>query len=925
MKNLSSLFLALSLAAATAVVTPALQAQDALPQPVAEASEATPVQSGSPAVEPAAPAPAQPAQPIDATANLDQVPPVTQQQQPAVQPMPRPPIRPRPGVVPTQQPPVANSMGAAAAAAAAVQTTAGVVDSIDMPQAPVADVLSLYESLTGYTLIRDPGLAQGGLPLTISIKSATPKADAIAIIENTMLMAGYAIVPEERIPNTVTILGPGTAPSGTGIFLFKDLEKLIAHDTGDRISRFFRPLEYLSPDDAMAVLNNVMQMSNMGKIAPAPSANALIITEKTPFIVRAAEILDLIDREPAQVVTRFIPLVRASAEKTVETLNQIFGTNEAASTPAQPRGPQQMRPQATIQLADGRVVPAPGATGGAMAYSGSSAQYEDRLLAGKTKFLADMRTNRILVVTRSENMKYINEVIGQLDAESHFEQPFIRPLHYLSVNDAFPVLTDMLVAPGDSAGAGANAANTQNRTGTTTTNQPANNRATTFGSGAMTNSGRVNNRPDRFGEVEQAPPLSVSLSNEIRIMGDTSGNTIIVYGPPDVKERARQIIDLLDRRPKQVIISAVIGQMRMGKGAEIGASYLIRTDRIFNGFESSLSAPMFKPLYSGMTGGSNTGGGSGGADIIPGISNVISPTTMAAMSGFAAYAAIGDSVDVLVRALESTTNFRTLARPSIYTTNNKKATILSGMRIPVPTSTNSYGGSNEGTYGSFQTNIQYQDVALKLEVIPLINSEGEVRLQISQTNDNLAGFDTIGNIESPRIATQEINTDVIVPSGATVILGGLITDEEADYVDGLPLLSSIPYIGPIIFGSKRKTKDKYELVVMIQPVIVDSDRDLTQYSAMEAGRYQITRDFDDAFTETALPVDSPYPSIERTEVAQQKASTPKPVKAEPVKEELKSSKPVKEPKAKATPKPKPTPKPKKESAPKPTPAPKKQR
>src|SRR4029434_2261236 len=103
--------------------------------------------------------------------------------------------------------------------------------------------------------------------------------------------------------------------------------------------------------------------------------------------------------------------------------------------------------------------------------------------------------------------------------------------------------------------------------------------------------------------------------------------------------------------------------------------------------------------------------------------------------GLNLYGQIAEGVAVLVRALEATQRFKVLSRPAIYAANNKKAVITSGRRIPVPTSsiTDLANSSN------VRTNIAFQDVVLKLEVIPLINSNKEVNLTIAQVNDNVVG------------------------------------------------------------------------------------------------------------------------------------------------------------------------------------------
>ena len=124
--------------------------------------------------------------------------------------------------------------------------------------------------------------------------------------------------------------------------------------------------------------------------------------------------------------------------------------------------------------------------------------------------------------------------------------------------------------------------------------------------------------------------------------------------------------------------------------------------------------------------------------------------------------------------MQERANFTVLSRPSIFTSNNQKGSISSGERIAIPTNTNSFSG------GGSNTNIEYQDVVLKLEVVPLVNSDNEITLQVALLNDEQNGTQTIqgaGNngddLTVPRISTREILTTVTVPNNGTVVLGGL--------------------------------------------------------------------------------------------------------------------------------------------------------
>jgi len=716
-----------------------------------------------------------------------------------------PPAAPQPAVPPAA--PVAPPVQGAGSTADQV--------NIQFPKTSVFEVLSLYETLTGKRMIRDSNLA--GPELSIMVSQPVSRPEAIKLIESSLLLNGYSIVPVDD--QTVKVLGPSRAPRTEGLPLY--IESNALPKAGDQVVSFYKPLAFISPEEATTVLDQVVQRNAYGVIAAVPNTNAIIITDKTPVIRKALDVLALIDVEPAQVVTEFVPLLRANAERIVEILDDMFGKDEPNQKTGSPGNVQAAPPGP-----DGQ----PGATAG-----GSGARYENRLITGKAKFVADKRTNRILVVTRQENFRYVRDVITQLDAAGSFEEPYVRVLNYVPVTDVFPVIADMLADAETEKEGGA--ANAQPTPANPFNGNSGNSNSSAFGGSSSSGSGGSGglSKPDRLSdEISQAAPQSVTLG-EIKLIGDNSSNSIIVFGPPESKQRARQILDLLDQRPKQVYLAVVIGQLRVTNDTEYGVNYLIR----YRGASGNgIAAAVLNPLLFPNVAGNN----------LPLASSIVNPSTLTnglgALSGLTVFGTIADSVDVYARFLESTNRFRTLSRPVIYTTNNRKATILSGQRVPIPSSTltTATGGgiNNNGT--AVASTIQYQDVVLKLEVIPLINSDREVNLVIAQTNDNIIGSEDISGNTVPVISTQEITTSVRVPNGSTIVLGGLITDDKTRDQSGIPYISKIPVIGSLLGGRTNNKVEKKELIVMIQPVVVDSNSEMMKASAYEGDKSALGQD-----------------------------------------------------------------------------------
>ena len=128
---------------------------------------------------------------------------------------------------------------------------------------------------------------------------------------------------------------------------------------------------------------------------------------------------------------------------------------------------------------------------------------------------------------------------------------------------------------------------------------------------------------------------------------------------------------------------------------------------------------------------------------------------------------------------------------------------------------------------------------MKLEVIPLINADREVNLVIAQRNDKVGTTYNIGGNNVPSILTQELTTTVRVPNGSTIVLGGLITDDKTIDDAGIPYINRIPILGPLIGGQSKKSRRRTELVVMIQPIVVDSNSAMEKASAEEGAESEL--------------------------------------------------------------------------------------
>ena len=688
---------------------------------------------------------------------------------------------------------VSPSRGQDSSVAPNQQTTAPASENVSMqfPHASVLDILSFYEKLTGKRIIRDSNLQ--GPEISIMVANQIPLGEAVSLIESSLLLNGYTFVPVDS--KTVKILGPSRPPRAEGLPLYREESELPAN--GDKIVSFYKPLKFLSPQEAISILQGVVQLNAYGSLVAIPNTSALVITDKTPIIRKALALLEVVDHEPNQIITEFIPLQRASAEKVVETLGQMFGSGGSGGSAPPPQGQQQ----------------------GAVVSGGGEAH----LLSGKAQFIADKRTNRLLIVVRAENYKYLRELIAKLDQPVESDQPLVRPLNYLPVSDVFPVLVDLLKGKDDAT----NSATTSQTTQQTQQQQNQNQSGSTT---TQSQTGAIANSPDKLSEVAKENPPQSARVGSTSIVADPGANSIIIYGPPESKTKAGQIINLLDQRPKQVYLAAVIGQLQLTEGIDYGATWFAKINTT-GGSNNLIGAAVSSSIANSLN-----------SLLANGVSNAIS-SFPSSLTGLTVYGTVAQGISTYARFLETTGKFRTLSRPVVYTSNNKKATIFNGQNVPIPgTSTyNTVGAVGSNSLNNVTSTVQYQPVVLKLEIIPLINSDKEVNLIIAQHNDKLGDYVNVGGNQVPNILTQELTTTVRVPNGSTIVLGGLITDDKTVDEQGIPFLNRIPVLGALAGGRSNKVRKRSELVIMIQPIVVDSNDVMEKASRAEGGESDLGR------------------------------------------------------------------------------------
>jgi general secretion pathway protein D len=688
---------------------------------------------------------------------------------------------------------------------------------LQYPNSDVADVLHLYETLTGKKLVMD-NFVQG--KVNIFLSRPVPREEAIKIIEINLLMNGYSLVPSEG--DIVKVIGTGKNPRGAGVPIISDDADIPA---GDHVISFLFKLRYADPIELQQVLGQYLSPpQTYTSFLALPKSSSILVTENSSVIRSLVHIIEQVDIPPAEVVSEFIKLTRADATKVVEMLKDVFekGTQQPGQV-TQPgvTGVRPVRPitpnvPAAIVNADGNL-------------EALTALSEDSIVVGKIKISADVRTNRIHVITRPINMPFVRKLIAEFDANVEFAKPVTRPLRYISAAEVLPVIVQSLTEPGtekqgaaDVSGANPNAAPQQQQQRRTT------NTASSSGLDSSSSSGQGFSE-ELSTQAVDTTPKAVTIGNA-KIIADQRSNSIIVLGNREVVVKVEKILDEMDVKAPQVALSTVIGELRLQNDEDFGVDWFGRHSGGLDGIGTTKFTGI-PPVASRSTTTTNANGTTtttGGSIFDP--ANLLGFTQLAtnAAGGANVYLAAGQSLAAVVHFLQTTGRFRTISRPTVFTSNNKKAIIASGTEIPVPVNTIQSAVGTSGIINTGlaqQSNIQFKKVALQLEVVPLINSEKEVTLDILQKVDNVDGFTQVDNNQIPNIATRYIKTTVSAPNCATIVLGGLILDTKSRSEKGVPILSKIPLIGQL-FRSNAKTKDRRELIILMRPEVALTKLDL---------------------------------------------------------------------------------------------------
>ena len=316
------------------------------------------------------------------------------------------------------------------------------------------------------------------------------------------------------------------------------------------------------------------------------------------------------------------------------------------------------------------------------------------------------------------------------------------------------------------------------------------------------------------------------------IESDASTNSLIMTADTDEMAALESVISRLDIRRAQVLVEAIIVEMEIVEGRELGLQWLFANDSgVYGSSISTSSAQQARNagIAQALLPQDSTSTDIGVRDLAGALAQVPGSTF-----GWGVVDE-GLTMTTILNALQSQGNANILSTPSVIALDNEEAFITVGQQVPFVTGSYTNTGSSNGVANPFQT-IQRENVGVTLQVTPQINEGDSVVMDIVQevssiSQQVLSASDVITN-------ERKIETKVMAQDGDIVVLGGLVKDDIQDSRQGVPVLSGIPIIGRL-FRNDVVSVTKSNLLVFIRSTIIRDDEDLR---GATAEKYRYIRD-----------------------------------------------------------------------------------
>lgn len=650
-------------------------------------------------------------------------------------------------------------------------------------------------------------------------------ADLTAFINEVADITGKNFAVDPRVRGNVTVIsnkplnkdevydlflgvlnvnGVVAIPSGNTIKLVPDSNVKnsgIPYDSrnrvrGDQIVTRVIWLENTNPNDLIPALRPLMPQ--FAHMAAIAGTNALIVSDRAANIYQLENIIRNLDGT-GQNDIEAITLQSSQAEEIITQL-------EAMS-----------------------------ATGASKDFSGA-----------RIRIIADNRTNRILIKGDPQTRKRIRHMIEMLDVPSADRLGGLKVfrLKYASAKNLSEILQGLVTGQAVSSSNNSNNSSNSSNPINSLIGNNQNSGSNTSGSSGTSISTPAINLNGNSNSSNQNNITSFN-QNGVSIIADNAQNSLVVKADPQLMREIESAIQQLDVRRQQVLIEAAIIEVSGKDADQLGVQWALGDINSGIGLINFTNAGS---SLASLAAGYLTGGAAGlGSAIGAGSSIALGKYKEGADGSRQLYGA-------LIQALKENTASNLLSTPSIVTMDNEEAYIVVGQNVPFVTGSVTTNSTGINPY----TTVERKDVGVTLKVIPHIGENGTVRLEIEQEVSNVQA--SKGQAADLITNKRAIKTAVLAEHGQTVVLGGLVSDDVEFNRQGIPGLSSIPYLGRL-FRSDTRSNTKRNLLVFIHPTIVGDANDVRRLSQQRYNQLyslQLAMDKNGNFAKLPEQVDDIY-------------------------------------------------------------------
>jgi len=678
--------------------------------------------------------------------------------------------------------------------------------SLKFIDVPVISVLNQLSIDYGFEIVQ-PEIPSETRVTVISQQPVTPEG-AISLLNTALKSRGFVAILNGRILRVLTRQHAQNAPP---VFFGIDPEEI---PESDDLRTQVMPVGAL---DAVKLKTDLSPMLSDAVVASNAASNALVVTDTANNIRRIAKIIgDLGQRQATASDIRVIQLKYTDAESAAKLVTTLFNPSQNS----QQQGGASPFPNF------GR-----GGPGGFMAFGGpgggppglggnNSNSSNDQASQTKINAASDARTNTVVVTGPPDQLKIVVEMLKEIDANPSSETTFFlyRVKNGQAV-DMANTLNGMFQQTGTtSSNSSRSTSLTYGAVGSSSSGskQSSSNRGSGSsgsggggsgfggggsgfggagagggGAGGGGFSGGSSGGLGRSGSSSSSSGGISSIVGQVFVVADQDTNSLLVTTATKYVDDVRKIIIELDRPVPQVLIKVLVAEVTHDNSDDIGTDFSILNTR---------------PNGNGQSFGQTFGN--------PGTGLVVN--------------FLENNLNAQLHALAQQNKLDVLSRPYILASDNQEAYVMVGEEVPIV-------NSNYTTaLGQTVSNYTYQSVGIILDVIPHINPDGIVTLQVAPEISQLtAQTVTVGpGVSVPVIASRQATSQVAIADGQTIVIGGLMQDQKTVTVNKIPILGDIPLIGAA-FSRTQYDKTKTELLLFLTPHVAQAPGALPSMSKDE--------------------------------------------------------------------------------------------